>query len=67
MEHEDSKRLLVGRVNCDNTQSTQVSVAKRVEGSWAKLLCDRYKVNEVPRIHALLFATAARSVLNLPV
>ena len=32
-EHEESTSLLVGKVNCE---------AK--EGSWAKLLCDRYKV-----------------------
>lgn len=48
-EHEDSTRLLIGRVNCDKTEPTSTSV-KSGEGSWSKLLCDRYKVVAYPTL-----------------
>ena len=38
-EHEESTALLMGKVNC-----------QAVEGSWAKLLCDRYKVASYPTL-----------------
>ena len=48
-EHEDSQRLLVGKVHCDKTQSETLSVRHK-EGSWSKLLCDRYKVVSYPTL-----------------
>jgi thiol-disulfide isomerase/thioredoxin len=48
-EHEDSKKLLIGRVNCDVTQSSTLSV-KQKEGTWSKLICDRYKIGSYPTI-----------------
>jgi len=46
-EHEESKSLLIGRVDCDTTQPDKISM-KTKQGTWSKLLCDRYNVRSFP-------------------